>query len=122
MTKESRTIAASAARTATFNTDEVSGDSQEGLHIIIDVTVAPGSQTLTPTIQGYDYVSGKWYTLLAGAAINATGTTILKVAPFLAAVANLVAQDFIPSKWRINMAHSGVGSWTYSIGANILNK
>lgn len=112
------TVLASAARTATTTSDTFTNLHSRRAHIIIDVTVAPGVDTVTPKIEGYDAVSGKYYTLLTGAAISSTGTTVLKIGPGLAASANVSAADFLPLKWRVTMTHSAGTSFTYSVAAN----
>ena len=110
----------SLARIATNNSGDLTNSGHTGIHVIIDVTVDPASASITPTIQGKDTVSGKYYTLLVGPAIAATGTTILKVYPGLTAVTNLVASDIVPSKFRILMTHADVDSITYSVGVSLV--
>lgn len=115
----SATIFASAARTATVNGDDQTNYVGRFLHLVIDVT----SVTLTPsvvfTVQGKDDVSGKYYTLLASAAITATGTTVLRVGPGLTAAANTVANDVLPRTWRVIATHADTDSITYSVGASV---
>ena len=107
-----------AARTTTATSDTFTNRSASRLHLVIDVTVTPGVDTVTPKIEGYDPISGKYYTLLTGAAISSTGTTILKIGPGLAASANVSAADFLPRAWRVVMTHSAATSFTYSVAAN----
>jgi hypothetical protein len=45
-------------------------------------------------------------------------TTVLKVGPGLTAAANLVANDMIPSIWRVIVTHGDTDSATYSVGCN----
>lgn len=111
-------VLVSAARTATNNSGTFTNRSARRLHLIIDVTVAPGVDTVTPKIEGYDPISGKFYTLLTGAAISTTGTNILKIGPGLSASANVSAADFLPAFWRVTMTHSAATSFTYSVAAN----
>ena len=88
-----------------------------GLHLTIDVTAITGTApTLTVTIQGKDPISGKYYTILASAALNATGTTVLRVYPGLAAAANLAVSDVLPKTWRVI---SAIGGTTPAVTANI---
>ena len=110
----------SSARIATNNSDDLTNSQQKGCHIIIDVTAISATPSVVPTIQGKDSVSGKYYTLLVGAAITATGTTILKVYPALIPVANLVANDIVPVKFRILMTHGDADSITYSVGVSLV--
>ena len=109
----------SAVRTATTSSATFVNLSANRLHLIVDVTVAPGGDTVTPKIEGYDAISGKFYTLLTGAAISTTGTNVLKIGPGLSASANAAAADFLPSAWRVTMTHSAGTSFTYSVAANL---
>ena len=110
----------SAARTTTNNSGDLTNSGHRGCHVIIDVTAITASPSIVPTIQGKDSVSGKYYTLLVGAAITATGTTVLRVHPDLAPSANLIADDIVPSKFRILMTHADADSATYSVGVSLV--
>lgn len=109
----------SAARTAALNTGDQNGEGCEFLHLIIDATAASATPGVTFTIQGKDPASGKYYTILASAAITGTGTTVLRVGPGLTAAANLVANDMIPSVWRVAITVADADSLTYSLGASL---
>jgi hypothetical protein len=98
---------------------EIEDPYASGIHIIIDVTATAATPSVVPTIDGYDFLSGKWYNLLTGTAITTTGTTVLKISPDITALANGAAKDIIPRKWRLVMTHADTDSITYSIGANI---
>src|SRR5688572_10560055 len=108
MTLAAKTVIAfaSAARTATPTSAEFSTSSARGAHIIIDVTAVTDTPSVTPRLDGYDGLSGKWYTLLTGAAITATGTTVLKIYPGITAAANAAASDFVPNRCRLVMTHA----------------
>lgn len=111
------TVLASAVRAATNQSADQTNYSSHGLIVVLNITAVPGVDTITPTVQGKDPVSGSYYTLLAGAAQVATGTIILRVNPSMIAVANTVAADMIPRTWRVSMAHSAASNFTYSVGA-----
>lgn len=111
----------SAARTATSNVvRDDRNHPRRGMHLIIDVTAIAATPSVVPSIQGFDGVSGKYYDILVGAAIVATGTTILKVFPGATIVANLVANDFMPGRWRLLMTHADADSITYSVSAQMV--
>lgn len=110
----------SEARTATNNSGDLTNSQHKGCHVIIDVTAISATPSVVPTIQGKDSVSGKYYPLLAGAAITGTGTVILKLYPGLTDAANLVANDILPSKFRILMTHADADSITYSVGVSLV--
>lgn len=114
------TALGSAARTATTNSADMTNDAGRGLDLTFDITAVPGVQTVTLTIQGKDPASGKYYTLLAGAAQSATGTLRMRVYPGLTAAANVDANGSLPKTWRVSVAHSGAGSFTYSVGGSVL--
>jgi len=115
-----QTILASAVRAATTNGADNVNYGARGIHVVIDVTAVPGIDTVTPTIQGYDPASGKYYTILAGAAIVATGTVVMRVYPSQVAAANVAVADCLPSMWRVIMTHSAATNFTYSVGASLL--
>lgn len=110
------TILASAARTASNSSSDFTNKHTIGAHLILDITVAPGIETLTIAVEGKDPTSGKYYSVLTSAALTATGTTILKVYPGITATANLAVSDILPSTFRVTATHSAASSWTYSIG------
>jgi hypothetical protein len=113
------TAFASAARTATPTPfDYTSGETPaRGMHLVIDCTAVVSSPSVVFTIQGSDPVSGKFYTILASAAIVGTGTTVLRVYPGLTAAANLVASDVLTSRWRVIATHGNSNSITYTAAA-----
>jgi len=111
------TVLASAARTASVNSSDLSNFNCRGVHIIIDVTADPAAASLTFTLQGKDAVSGKYYTLLTSAAIAAVGTTVLAVYPGITAAANVSAANILPKTWRVSVTAADTDSITYSVGA-----
>ena len=99
------TLTAAAAGTNSANLDVAYG---KGIILFINVSAITGtSPTLTVTLQGRDGVSGAFYTILASAALSATGLTVLRVFPGIAAVANVSASDIIPPTCRISTAIAG---------------
>ena len=117
---EPRALLASAARTATVATSDQSNTGHRGVVVIIDVTAIASSPSVVATIQGKDEVSGKYYTILASAAIEATGTTVLRVFPGATNASNLVANDVLPSTWRVNLVHADTDSITYTVAAQVV--
>lgn len=118
---DAATLLASAARTATPTADifHVSGDSR-GLLVVIDCTAIAATPSVVFTLQGYDPVSTKTWTLLASAAITATGTTVLRVHPELTAAANTIAKDMVPSWFTLTAVHANANSITYSVAAQVV--
>lgn len=89
-----------------------------GMLIFINVTAISGtSPTLTVTLKGLiDEAGTASYTILASAAINATGLTVLRVYPGLTAAANTVANDVVPGYCRIDTT---IGGTTPSVTATV---
>lgn len=119
MTKAVTSIFASAVRAATTNSAVFTNYTSRGGHIVIDVTAVPGIDTVTPSVQAFDPISGKFYDILVGTALVATGTVVLKVFPGIASSANASANDFLPLNWRVVMTHSALTNFTYSVSANL---
>src|SRR5215211_2410294 len=111
-------LVATAAGT-TVNGNTMKNEFWRGLHLVIDITALGASATLTVTIEGYDPLSGKYYTILASAALAAVATTVLKVYPGLTAAANLAANDVIPSHFRVK-AVTAVQAVTAKISASLI--
>ena len=110
-------LAASVARTATANFDGPLNDNFRGIDLIIDVTAISATPSVVFTIQNRDPVSGVYYTVLASAAITATGTTVLRAFPGATAAANTVANFALGRTWRVNATHGDADSITYTLGA-----
>lgn len=113
------TLLASAARTASVATDDQSNSQHRGVVVIINATAATSTPSVVATIQGKDELSGAYYTILASAAITGTGTTVLRVFPGATNASNLVANDVLPSTWRVNLVAADADSLTYSVAAQL---
>lgn len=81
-------------------------------------TVGTGSVTLD--IQGKDPVSGKYYSILTGAAVTTNSTNVYKIHPGLTAAANAVANDMLPRTYRVVVTANNANSATYSVGAMLV--
>lgn len=124
---QQRGILSSQAITASGNSNTPNGaahrnNMSRGLHLVVDVTAVTGTTpTLVVTIEGFDSISGKYYTLLASATINSVSTTVLKVYPGLTASANAVANDIVPEFFRVSWTVGGTTpSFTMSIAAALV--
>ena len=87
-----------------------------GVKLFVTATQASAG-SFTVTLQGL--FNGAVYTILASAAISATGTTVLTVYPGLTAVANATANDVLPRQWQVTItptAFTGV----LNIGACVI--
>lgn len=110
-----------AASAGTNSADQVN-QSARGVKVVVDITAITGTTpTLTVTIRGKDPVSGKYFTLLASAALNAVATTVLTVYPGATASANVTANDNLPKTWRVEAVIGGTGpAVTVTIAAILL--
>ena len=89
-----------------------------GIVVFVNVTALTGTTpSLTVTIKGcIDGSATATYTLLASAAITATGLTVLTVYPTMAASANSVAQNSTPAFTRIDTV---IGGTTPAVTATV---
>lgn len=114
MCKEHQPIFDSAARTATTSAT-VHVESASGL-FFIDVTALTAGASLVFTIAGVSPTnSATTYTILTSAAITATGLTVLRVHPQLAAAANTIAKDVLPSALKVTCTAADSKSVTYEM-------
>lgn len=112
-------LLASAARTAEASFEVDDNDMMGGV-FILDVTAgASASDTLTLNIDGYDPVSGKWYTILDSAALQANATTAYTVFPSAPVTANVSANNILPQKFRVVVEKNNATAITYSLGVNL---
>lgn len=109
------TALASAARTATTSTADITNHRGRGVIAWLNVTAVPSVETLTFTIQGKEPVSGAYYTILASTASATTGLVTLEVGPGTTAAANVRAAVQLPRVFRLTVTHSASGSFTYSV-------
>lgn len=114
------TVFESKARTATENSRDFRNPDGIGAIVTIDCTAITSSPSVVFTLQGKDPASGKYYTILASAAIVGTGTTTMRVHPDLTAAANTVAKDMMPAVWRIIATAADSDSITYSVGVSLV--
>jgi len=91
-----------------------------GLIIVFDAT-AVGTTSVVITIQGKDAASGKYFTLLASAAVTTISTNVYTVYPGAAITANVSAASPIPDIWRVQVvATGGATALTATVGANVI--
>lgn len=114
-----QSILASAARTASVNSPDISTAGATGLIVVIDVTAITASPSIVPKIQMRDVLSGKYVDVLTGAAITGTGTTALYVDPRITAAANVAAAVPLGRVMRVVMTAADADSITYSVGGTL---
>lgn len=115
--KETGAIITHTAASAGVNGPDLDGSNHKGVLVYVHITAITGTTpTLTVTIQGKSPVSGQYHTILASAALNATGLTVLRVYPGLTAAANLTVSDIAPPTFRVITA---IGGGTPAVTATI---
>ena len=109
-----------AANDATLNIATATGTATGLTPAAASANTTDGSVTVdvTPKIEGYDPISGKYYTILEGTAIVAAGTTVLRVHPSLTTAANTIAKDMLPKHYKFTMTHGDVVNVIYSVAIN----
>lgn len=111
-------ITATGATTTQTGTDQ-NNINARGLIVVLDMTnVGTGSVTLT--IQGKDNASGKYYTLLVGAAVASNSTNVYTVYPGAPATANVSANSPLPKTWRVLATANNANATTYTVGASLI--
>ena len=109
------------ALSTSVNGDDLDNLSSSSGNMIVDITAITGtSPTLTVTLQGKDPASGKYYDIIASAALTATGTTMIKIMPGGQIAANTSANNGIPKVFRVIAAAGGTTpSITGTVGINL---
>lgn len=117
--RDYRTIFPSLARTASPTPVQFDDgtNARGGAHIVINTTAVSGASSVVFNIEGFAPLANVWYTLLASAAITATGTVRLTVNPYITNSANVAASDVLPPVWRVRPVHGTADSTTYSVEA-----
>lgn len=118
--------AASAARTATLNSGDLTNVNCRGVIAYVNVTAAPGSpgptSGLTVSISGKDPVSGNYAPLATFDPVNAVGggvPYVFELSPGAQPSAGGVVQrraGVLPYTFRITVAAGNTDSYTYSVG------
>ena len=113
------TVLASAARTTTQTSADFVNYNHKALVVVLDMTTV-GTGSVTLTIQGKDSASGKYYTILTGAAVITNSTNVYKVYPGLTAVTNVTVSDIIPAIFRVTVTANNANATVYTVGASVV--
>lgn len=113
-------VATSGGQTYTAVTTTQTGPDMQnitasGVKVVLDMTTV-GTGSVTLTIQGKDKQSGKYYSLLAGAAVITNSTNVYTVYPSAVVTANVSANDALPEIWRWLVTANNVNPATYTVG------
>lgn len=109
------TVFASAARTTHASSPAIQVSGYRSVTFDVDITAFSGT-SITFTIEGFDHLKNGWFTLLASAALSATGHTRYTISPDGADTANSNLADCLPSQVRVTPSGT-ITSVTYSVAA-----
>lgn len=118
-TKSNIRIAENLSRTATETFQVDDNNLGNGVFIVNTVSGAGAGDTVTITIDGYDFASKSWYNILTGNAITTNAKTIYRVGDITPAAANTSVEDFLPEKFRVVATKNTATAIVFSIGANL---
>ncbi len=118
-------VATSSVRTSTFTSADLTNFDGKGVVVVYDVTAVDTNGSFTITLQAKDTLSGKYTTILTGAARAATGTDYLEVYPGATVVASAAGVGSVsrplPRVWRVVATYNSGTSQTFTIAANYIN-
>lgn len=107
-------------RTQSTLSEVISGGAK-GAVCSMFVDVIP-SGTLSLEIRGYDRFAGQTYTILSSSLITASGVTVLKVFPGIAATNNVSKSDVLPYDWKLFVAHTPADlAAKYSVSVSLID-
>lgn len=109
------TLLASASRTTTQTSADITTYNLGAIAVYLNVTVA-GTGSITVSINEKDPASGVYNALLTGAAVTANGFNVYRIDPRTPAVANLIAQIALPRIIQIVVTANNANAITYSVG------
>jgi hypothetical protein len=115
-TSATAAITATAATTTQTSAD-IGNNSGRTMSVILDTT-SIGTGSVTVTINGKDPASGKYYPLLAGAAVTTNATTVYHVGPGMTVTANVSANVPVPKVVQIVVTANNANAATYTVGVN----
>lgn len=108
------------AAVATITGADLANGSFKGIKVVLDATAVVGVGSFTLSIQGKDAASGKYYTILAGAAVTTVSTNVYTVFPGAPATANVSANDQLPKTFRVVATYNSGTSLTFTVGVTLL--
>lgn len=102
-----------AARTTHASSRTFYSEGARNARFDIDIDAFSGT-SITFTVEWFDRSAGEWLTLLASAALSATGHTTLTIGPDLGTSANVSLQAVLPEEFRVTPSGT-ITSVTYSV-------
>lgn len=105
--------------TTTQTGPDLTNHNCRGVKIVLDTT-AIGTGSVTISIQGKDATSGKYYTILTGAAVVTNTTNVYTIYPGITAAANVSVSDVLPRTWRVVVTANNANPASYTVGACLI--
>lgn len=102
--------------TTTQTSSDFFAQNFKGITVVLDMTTV-GTGSVTLTIQGKDSASGKYFTLLSGAAVVTNSTNVYTIYPGITATTNVSASNILPAWFRILVTANNANATTYTVGA-----
>ncbi len=115
------TALASAARTASVDSSDLTNYNARGVIVTIDVTAVVDTPSMVLTIQGKSSLGSDYSDILASAAITGAGVTRMIVYPGVTPAANAAVSQPLPRLWRVSVVNADADPITYSVSANYIN-
>ena len=115
-------VLASAARTTSVSSADFQNHNARGIIIYFNISAVPGVDTVTLSLQA-KAPDGIYHNHLNTTARATTGGTSYVMYPGATDSGSRTSgKNELPlaRTWRITVAHSGVGSFTYSVGAHLI--
>ncbi len=111
-----------AARTATPNTFQIEGTGRStAMVVVLGVTTIVAGASVTVAVSGVDSASGTTWPLISSAAVTATGTVVVKIAPGITPSTNVAVADILPPDVQVTVTHANADSITYALTAHVTN-
>lgn len=116
---EEFTVIVATGATTTQTSPDLTNENGKGVKVWLDTT-AIGTGSVTLSILGKDPASGKYVTLLAGAAVTTNTTNQYTVYPGAPATANVSANDLLPKTFQVKVTANNANAATYTVGATVI--
>jgi hypothetical protein len=91
-----------------------------GVKCVYDATTVTSSGSFTLEIDAKDEVSGKYYSLLTGAAVSTVSTNVYTVYPGITVTANQSSSDVLPRIWRVKTTYNSGTNQTFTVGCSVI--
>lgn len=108
------------AATATQTGADQTNYNSRGVVVVLDATAVNAVGSFTLSIQGKDAASGKYFTLLTGAAVSTVSTNVYTLYPGVTVAANAAVSNVLPRIWRVVATYNSGTNLTFTVGASLI--